>query len=63
MPALGAGPRTRLISKTTAGAFANEDSYHASISASGRFVGFDSEAQNLPGRDLFRDVYIRGPLR
>ena len=33
------------------------------LSASGRFVAFESMATNLPGDDGLMDVYVRGPLR
>jgi Tol biopolymer transport system component len=49
---------TRLVSKTSEGVPADGDSYDPSISGSGRFVAFYSDAPNLPGRDAYRDVYI-----
>jgi hypothetical protein len=55
--------RTRLASKSSQGVPANEGSFHPSISASGRFVAFHSNATNLPGRDAYADVYVHGPLR
>ena len=51
--------RTSLVSKTSAGDPATGgDSLFASISASGRFVAFQSEATNLPGDDAVPDVYV-----
>jgi hypothetical protein len=40
---------TRLISKTTGGSPADDDSEDAAISPNGRIVGFESLASNLPG--------------
>jgi Tol biopolymer transport system component len=58
IPASAAPARTRLISKTSGGDPANDDSNVASITPSGRYVVFESFAQNLPGEDLYQDVYI-----
>ncbi|HEX6208727.1 MAG TPA: hypothetical protein VF058_10280, partial [Actinomycetota bacterium] len=40
--------KTRLVSKTSAGAPADDDSDDGSISPDGRFVAFESDASNLP---------------
>ena len=56
--------RTRLVTKDSAGVPASGgDSFGNSISASGKYLAFSSEATNLPGDDLYRDAYVRGPLR
>jgi hypothetical protein len=50
--------RTRLVSRTTSGdAATGGDSVDASISGSGRFVLFESDAANLPGSGF--QVYLR----
>ncbi|HEX6209120.1 MAG TPA: S-layer protein, partial [Actinomycetota bacterium] len=51
---------TRLISKTSAGAPADDDSDDPAISANGRFVAFESNATNLPAGALHADdmVYV-----
>lgn len=58
--------RTRLqqADVNDAGQSANGRSYYPSISADGRFVGFETDARNLvPGRAARQaDVYVRGPL-
>ena len=54
--------KTRLASKTSAGAPADNDSLSPSIAASGRFVAFYSHADNLPGNPGVSDIYIHGPL-
>ena len=52
--------RTRLISRNSAGEPATGgDSYGGWLSASGRYVGFESGATNLPGDASLFDVYIR----
>ena len=51
--------RTRLVSKTSAGDPASASALYTWISASGRYVAFNSEATNLPGDDLVEDVYLR----
>jgi Tol biopolymer transport system component len=57
--ALPAGAATtRLVSKTSAGTPANGDSGDPSISASGRYVAFQSHADNLPGNDAFWNIYV-----
>ncbi len=52
--------KTKLLSKTDGGTPANNDSEDPAISPNGRFVGFESEASNLPG-GLGNDdqVYVR----
>jgi Tol biopolymer transport system component len=51
---------TRLVSRTTDGVPANADSEDPSISTDGRFLGFESEATNLPGGLGVADqVYVR----
>jgi Tol biopolymer transport system component len=54
--------RTRLVSKTSGGTPANGHSFRPSISSSGRYVAFDSDATNLPGNDSVFDVFVHGPL-
>ncbi len=52
--------KTKLISQTSGGEPATGgNSATATISASGRFVAFRSDATNLPGDDGWRDVYVR----
>jgi Tol biopolymer transport system component len=53
--------RTRLVSRNSAGAPGNYNSYRPSISADGRFVAFDSIATNLVLRDTNgrSDVFVR----
>ena len=57
--------KTRRVSLDSAGVQGNGDSEEPSISADGRFVGFDSLATDLVGNDTngFEDVFVRGPLR
>jgi Tol biopolymer transport system component len=50
--------RTRLVSKTTGGDPADGSSEDPSISADGRFVAFESEADNLPGLTSLEDVFV-----
>ena len=51
--------KTRLISKTSSGEPATGgSSFYPSLSASGRYVAFDSAATNLPGDDTIRDVFL-----
>jgi hypothetical protein len=50
--------KTRLVSKTSSGQFANGQSDNASVSADGRFVAFYSNSTNLPGNDAYGDVYV-----
>ncbi|HWC32686.1 MAG TPA: hypothetical protein VG709_06105, partial [Actinomycetota bacterium] len=49
---------TELVSRTSGGDPANGGSGAPSISASGRFVAFASDARNLPGDDLFTEIYL-----
>lgn len=56
--------KTRLVSKTSSGDPATGgSSYYASLSASGRYVAFESSATNLPGDDAVTDVYVRDRKR
>ena len=51
---------TRLVSKSNSGKPAHDQCFSASISANGRFVVFQSRADNLPGADAANFfVYIR----
>ncbi len=51
--------RIRLVSKTSSGAPASEDSFDASISGDGRLIAFRSAAANLPGGDgTTMQVYV-----
>jgi Tol biopolymer transport system component len=50
--------KTRLVSKTSGGTPANGASDTPSVSGNGRFIGFESEGDNLPGAPGFTDVYI-----
>ncbi len=52
---------TRLVSKTTGGSPADDDSEDPAISPNGEIVGFESEASNLPGSIGPNDdqVYVR----
>jgi hypothetical protein len=60
MPVLAGSPspKTALVSKTSAGEPANGDSRSGSISGTGRFVAFRSEAPNLPGSDTDDSIYV-----
>ncbi len=58
LPALAAGPKTRLISQTSGGAPAEGYNVAPSISTSGRYVAFQSDAANLPG-DLYTNIFVR----
>jgi Tol biopolymer transport system component len=52
--------RTRLVSQSSAGAPADDDSSDAvAISQSGRFVAFSSSAENFPGGTDTEDMYLR----
>ena len=57
--------KTKLVSRRPNGRTPAGDSDDPSISGDGRFVAFESEARNLKpqDRDVFEDVYLRGPLR
>jgi hypothetical protein len=51
---------TKLVSKTTGGTPANQDSQDPAISLNGRVVAFESEASNLPGGGSGKDqAYVR----
>jgi Tol biopolymer transport system component len=50
--------KTRLISKTSGGDVLDGESEDPSVSADGRFVAFQSGADNLPGDDNYADVYV-----
>jgi hypothetical protein len=53
-------PRTTLLSVTTEGDAANDDSRSPSISADGRYVAFSSAAKNLfPDAPSGRQIYLR----
>jgi Tol biopolymer transport system component len=51
--------RVRLVSRTRGGDPAQGDSFDPSISASGRYVAFESDADNLPGNDLFDNILVK----
>lgn len=54
----GAAPaRTRVASKTGSGILGEGESFDATISSSGRYIAFLSNADNLPGDDLVQDIY------
>ena len=55
---------TTLLSVNTAGTHGDDASHFPVISADGRFVAFESSAQNLVANDLngVDDVFLRGPL-
>ncbi len=57
--------KTLLVSVDSAGVQGNSDSFTPSISADGRFVGFDSNASDLVAGDsnASQDVFVRGPYR
>jgi Tol biopolymer transport system component len=59
LPAAAGGPTTLLVSRTSGGDPANGDSFTSSVSATGRFVAFESDSTNLPGSDTYNDVYVR----
>jgi Tol biopolymer transport system component len=50
--------KTRLVSKTSDGDILDGDSDDPSVSANGKFVAFQSSADNLPGDDAYKDVYV-----
>jgi Tol biopolymer transport system component len=52
---------TTLVSRATAGAVGDGNSFIASISADGRFVAFESDADNLDpdSNDVITDVFVR----
>jgi Tol biopolymer transport system component len=49
---------TRLMSRTAAGAPADGDSDTASVSSDGRYVAFESDANNIGGLPDFIDVFV-----
>jgi Tol biopolymer transport system component len=51
--------KTLLVSKTSSGGVLDGDSNDPSISSAGRFVGFHSDADVLPGDDAVGNVYLR----
>ena len=55
---------TRLISRSSAGAVANNDCTDPVVSANGRFVAFSSTASNLVNQDNngFSDIFVRDLL-
>ncbi|MGE5234722.1 MAG: TolB family protein [Acidobacteriota bacterium] len=61
LPALAGSAKTRLVSENSAGDAATGNSTNPSISASGRFVVFESRADNLGGSGANADVYVRNP--
>jgi hypothetical protein len=50
--------KTRLVSKTSQGVPADQDSGTASVSGNGRFIGFESDGENLPGAAGVEDVFL-----
>ena len=56
--ALAGSVKTRLVSVTSGGEPADAESGNPSVSASGRFVVFESRAENLPGSGNNADVYV-----
>ena len=50
---------TRLMSRTSSGLPADGDSSTPSVSANGRYVAFESDAENLGGVSGFIDVFLR----
>src|SRR5258707_9014521 len=63
-PGLGATPTTELVSLTQFGGQGNGNSRFPAISANGRFVVFQSRADNLVAGDAnsFADVFVRDRL-
>ena len=57
--------KTKRVSKPSGGGIPNGESFDGSISADGRFVAFDSGANNLISNDdnLWFDIFVRGPGR
>ena len=49
---------TRLMSKTSAGAPGDDESGTPTVSSNGRFVSFESDADNLGGVSGFVDVFL-----
>jgi len=54
--------RTRLVSRTAGGEVADAEATEGSISLDGRWVAFDSVADNLGGNPLYSNVFRVGPL-
>ncbi len=56
--------RTTLVSRHSVGTYGNENSEDPSISADGRFVAFESNADNLVSGDddLLRDIFVHDRL-
>jgi hypothetical protein len=50
--------KTRLVSKSSVGTPGDGESDIGSVSGSGRYVAFESEADNLPGAAGVQDVYL-----
>jgi len=55
--------RTRLVSRSTGGAAADDDSFYGSLSRSGAVVAFTSRADNLTGSDddVYSNTFARIP--
>src|SRR5688572_14148618 len=58
IPAAAGQGATRLVSQTSGGDPANGDSFDGGVSANGRYVSFESSADNLPGDAGFTNVYL-----
>lgn len=54
--------RTRLVSRTAGGEAADAEATEGSISLDGRWVAFDSAADNLGGNPLYQNVFRVGPI-
>jgi Tol biopolymer transport system component len=54
--------RTRLVSRTAGGEVADGEATEGSISLDGRWVAFDSAADNLGGNPLYQNVFRVGPI-
>jgi hypothetical protein len=50
--------RNRLVSKTSQGEPADDESDYANISGNARFVAFQSNASNLPGANGLQQIYV-----
>ena len=59
LPALAGPAKTRLVSQTSAGEPADGESGSPSVSASGRYVAFESRAANLQGGGPNPSAYVR----
>jgi Tol biopolymer transport system component len=53
---------TRLLSRSGNGAPSDDDSYYTSISLDGRWVAFDSLADNLGGNPSYTNVFRAGAI-